>query len=378
MRVLQVVSSLNIGSGIANFILNYYRNVDREKVQFDFLIFFEAEKNYHEEVSRLGGRIFTIPSPSIKTFSKYDKQVKAFFEEHKNEWDCVHIHEILVQKFIIKHAKENGVKKICMHSHVTEFVLEDPSLPLFKRKLQVAIKKLRNKYLLSGFLNKTDYYLACSREAGVALYGEKTVKGERFAVIKNAIDTQKYIDALSKREQTRKTLGVENRKVLINVGRLCEQKNQAFLLKVFEKLHEKDDTYALFLVGEGNDRGALEKDYSHLLQDGSLSLLGNRTDIPSLLACADVFVFPSIMEGLGIALIEAQASGIACISSSAVPKETDITKAVRYLDLSLGEEKWAEEILATPITRYDTKADIIKSGYDVKASALSLQEIYTK
>lgn len=378
MRVLQVLSTLNIGSGITNCIINYYRNIDRDKVQFDFLVFYKAEKNYHEEVEKMGGRIFTIPAPTIKTFSKYNKQVQAFFNEHKNEWGCVHIHEILVQKFIIKHARKNGVKKICMHSHVTQFVLENPSLPFIKRKIQVVTKKVRNKFLLSGIIKNADYYLACSTDAGIALYKNKVVKGDKFFIIKNAIDTEKFRNAKKNRDKLRTELNVQNKKVLINIGRLCEQKNQAFLLKVFEKLHEKDDTYTLFLVGEGEDRENIEKRYSHLLLIGALKLLSNRSDVDDLLASSDLFVFPSVMEGLGIALIEAQASGIACISSSAVPKETNVSKAVKYLDLSLGVDRWAEEILNTPLIRYDTQADIIKSGYDIKTSALSLQELYLK
>jgi glycosyltransferase involved in cell wall biosynthesis len=150
------------------------------------------------------------------------------------------------------------------------------------------------------------------------------------------------------------------------------------LLKVFKKLHEKDNTYTLFLVGEGGDRVALEKDYASLIENGSLRLLGNRTDIPSLLALADVFVFPSIMEGLGIALIEAQASGITCLSSSVVPQETNVSSAVKYLDLALGEDKWVEEILAAPLIRHDTRQSIIDHGYDVSASAQFLLDIYLK
>jgi glycosyltransferase involved in cell wall biosynthesis len=220
--------------------------------------------------------------------------------------------------------------------------------------------------------------LACSVEAGIALYGKKGVRSNKFAVIKNAIDTQKFVSALSQRDEKRKQEGVEKRKVIINIGRLCEQKNQAFLLKVFKKLHEKDDTYALFLVGEGGDRLALEQDYASLIESGSLRLLGNRTDIPSLLALADVFVFPSVMEGLGIALIEAQASGITCISSSAVPQETAVSSAVKYLDLALGEDRWVEEILASPLVRHDTRQSIIDHGYDIKSSACQLEEIYLR
>ena len=378
MRVLQVVSSLNIGSGIANFILNYYRNVDREKVQFDFLLFFEAEKNYHEEVEKLGGKIYIIPSPSLKTFSAYDKQVKAFFAEHKNEWECVHIHEILVQKFIIKHSKPNGVRKVFMHSHNTAFVLPRPELSVIKRYAEYGFKKLRNVYLLSGFKNKTDGFIACSNAAGVALYGKKILLRDDFLVINNAVDTNKFITALSGRDRLREEYNVTDKKVILHVGKFCEHKNQPFLLKTFEKIYEKDDSYVLFMVGIGPTKSAMEEQYSSLKEKGAIKFLGSRTDIADLMAIADLFFFPSINEGLPVSLIEAQASGLPCVASASISTEAIITPAVKYLDLAIGEEKWAEEILATPLIRYDTKQSIIEHGYDITASSQKLVELYLK
>ncbi len=376
-RVLHVLSTLNIGSGIANFIMNYYRKIDRENIAFDFLVFAYAENNFKNEIEKLGGRIFVIPAPGAKTLFKYSRAVKNFFKEHKGEWDCVHIHEVLVQKFIIGNARRNGVKNIIMHSHAAKFVMHDSRRDKVSDFIYTSLKKARNAVLLSGFKRKTDKFLACSKIAGLALYGKKIVDGKDFFVINNALDASSYDISEDERARIRAEYGAENKKVIIHVGRLCVEKNQTFLTEVFEKVHKADDSYVLWLVGDGEYRTLIENKINALNLGDSVRLFGNRTDVNKLLCSADLFVFPSLAEGLGLALVEAQAAGLECIKSSTVPEAAVLTPFVKSCALGDGAAYWAERILATDTVRHDNASYIKDGGYDLSENIAALQNIYT-
>lgn len=375
MRVLHVIYSLNIGSGIANFVMSYYRKMVGKDVEFDFLLFEPKEKEFTEEVKTLGGRVFFVDEPTLD-ISKFGKNIKKFFKEHKGEWDIVHIHEILVQKFVAKACRKyGGVKKVAIHSHASEFVLPTFGVSAFKNKMIMTFKRVRNTFLLSGIKRNCDYFFACSVDAGIALYGKKILKDERFSVINNAIDAKKYAFDEELRELYRRELNLRDKKVIIQVGRLCEQKNQIFLLDVMQKVCEADNSYVLLLVGDGYLKGAVEEKIGRLNLKDNVILTGNRTDVENLLLCADLSVLPSLTEGLGIVLIEAQASGLPCLASTGVPKEAQVTPFVQFLDLDTDE--WVNAILTAELKRRDTKDYIEKSGYDVSVNAEKLRDIYS-
>ena len=377
MKALHIISTLNIGSGIANFVMSYYRKIIGYGVQFDFLAFNPTEKGFEEEVKELGGNVYYIAKPNLKTVGQYKNTVKRFFKEHKGEWDIVHIHEILVQKFIAKNCKKfGGVKKVAIHSHASEFVLPTFGVSALKSKMIMAFKRVRNSFLLGGIKRNCDYFFACSVDAGVALYGKKILRDERFCVINNAIDTQKYAYDEKVREQYRKELNVQDKKVIIQVGRLCEEKNQIFFLDVMQKICERDNSYMLLLVGDGRLKNDVEEKISRLNLDKNVIMTGKRTDVVNLFQCADLSVLPSLAEGLGIVLIEAQASGLPCIASTGVPQEAKITPYVRFLDLKDGAERWAAAIQNTELVRYDTTDDVIKNGYDIDTNVETLYKKY--
>lgn len=377
MRVLQVISTLNIGSGIANSIMNYYRKIVSYGVQFDFLVFEKMPNDYYDEVVALGGRVFYIQKPTLR-FGVYNREVKKFFIRHTGEWNIVHISEILVQKFIIKNAKKYGkVKKIIMHSHASKFILRKSDVPAVRASVQVFVKSVRNYLLLKGFKSKTDYFLACSDAAGQALFGEKIVKNNKnYSVLKNAIDTSSYKFDKETRNRYRAEFGIENQKVLIFVGRLSNDKNPLFALEVFKNLHDKDDGFFMLFVGDGNLRKDCEKKAEMLDIEENVLFLGNRTDVPDLLKCADLLILTSPYEGLGIALIEAQAAGLPCIASTGVPKEAEITSYIRFLNLDDGAKAWAEAILNTRLNHYDSQKFVEDSGYDVTKNTEELVNIY--
>lgn len=377
MRILHVLSTLNIGSGIANFAMSYYRKLADRDIQFDFLAFCRAENGFEEEVQKLGGKVYYIEKLTAH-FLKYKKRIKQFFSEHRGEWEIVHIHEILVQKFIAKTCKRiGGVKKVAIHSHVTKFVLPNFGVSAFKNKLIMGFKHVRNAFLLNGLERNCDILFACSEDAGKALYGKKALKSERFHVVKNAIDPDKYLFDEGIRARYRDEFRLEGKKVIIQVGRLCEEKNQTFFLDVMQKLCEADNSYTLLLVGKGELKGDLEEKIAALGLGERVILTGNRRDVANLFQCADLSVLPSLAEGLGIALIEAQASGLPCIASTGVPQEANITPYVRFLDLNEGAEVWADAILNTQLQRYETRNFVTESGYDVRESAERLGRIYS-
>ncbi len=380
MRVLQVLSTLNVGSGIANFVMNYYRKMNHTEIQFDFLLFGHVEKEYCEEVEQLGGRIYFIERPTVN-FLDYSHKIHTFFKKHSGEWEILHIHEILVQRFLIRKAKKQGrVKKIITHSHASKFVLPNPSFNVFKNKITMLVKMIRNKILLKGIAKHSDVRLACSNSAGIALYGRqwKNRKAQKFLVMKNAIDTDKYIVDRKIREEYRKAFGISNKKVILCVGRLCAEKNQMFMIDILNEIRKMEDSYVLMLAGDGELRKAIEDKVHNLGLTEHVIFTGNRTDIEKLYQCCDVSVLPSLSEGLGIVLIEAQASGMPCITSTGVPQEVNISPYIQFLDLSKGALHWANSIKQMDIQRYSSKIFLIQSGYDITQNVVNLKNIYFK
>ena len=370
-----MISTLNIGSGIANVVFNYYNKINREDVQFDFLVFEEPPESYTEQVKALGARVFEIPRPSLKTTKTYQKKLNAFFSEHKNEWAWVHIHEILVQKYIVKSVKNFTNAKIAIHSHSSRFVLPDHNASKLKNALQMTIKRVRNKYLLFGIEKNADAKFACSKEAGIALFGKKGIK-KRFTLLPNGINVENYRFNETIREQYRNELGFENKKVIIHIGRLCGEKNQLFLLDVFKKISEKSQDYVLLLVGDGALKEFLYRRVKALSLTDKVLFLGNRLDASNLYMAGDIFVFPSIIEGLGISLIEAQASGLPCIASTGVPPLAKTTPYVQFLPLNLGAEAWAKEIEKTSFIRTDGNDLVAKSVFNIENNVRILAEVY--
>lgn len=376
MRILHVLSTLNIGSGIANFAVNHYREIVNHGIQFDFLVFKKMPNDFYDDVVKLGARVFYIEQPTLN-IGKYKKRVKKFFAEHKGEWEIVHIHEILVQRFIAKSAKKyGGVKKAVIHCHAAQFVSPETGKASLKSKIKYTVKKLRNKYLLSGVEKNCDYYFACSYAAGRALYSDKAIDGNKFYLAKNSINADNYIFDQDIRNKYRAELNIADKKVIAVVGRLSQQKNILFLLDVFKKIVEKDNSYRLLLIGDGEIRTTVEQKISELEIGDEVILTGNRSDVASLLMAADLFVLPSLAEGLGIVLIEAQAAGLPCVKSDGVPDEAVITPYVKTLALDDSVDKWAQSIVDIPLDRYDGSIYVRDAKYDIRQSAAELATKY--
>lgn len=355
IRVLHVVTYMGRG-GLETMIMNYYRHMDRSAVQFDFLVHRDFEADYEAEILELGGRIYRLPP--LNPFSPdYLGKLDAFFAEHR-EYRIVHCHLDCMAGIPLKAAKKHGVPVRIAHAHSSSQTKDGKYL------VKLGFKHVIRRYA-------TDL-LACSRAAGEWMFG-----GDGFLVMNNAIDAAQYSHCPETALRVREELGIlADALVAGHVGRFDPPKNHEFLLRVFSKLPKNA---RLLLVGDGQLRKAAEKQANELGIADRVIFTGIRTDVPRLLQAMDVFVFPSVYEGLPVSLIEAQAAGLPCLISDRVPIECKKTDLVRQISLFAGEESWAEAVLeASRMPRTDAAAQIREAGFDIVSNARWLREFYEK
>ena len=353
-RVLQVVTDMNVG-GIEMLIMNYYRHMDRNKIQFDFLMHRFDPSYFDEEILQMGGRIYRLPPIQPKSFVDYRRRLSNFFETHK--YRVVHAHNNAYSMFVLREAMRHKTP-VCVASSHCAF----PRLGLVHRLTYDYCRAFINRYCTHRF--------ACSRLAGQWLFS-----GADFKILPNAIAAGKFSFSETVRQEMRAELGLGEHFTIMHVGRLCHPKNHTFLLDAFACLLENNPKAKLVLVGDGELREEVEQKTNRLPKN-SVLLLGTRNDIPKLLQAADVFVFPSVFEGLPVTMIEAQAAGLPCVMSDTITDECIVTDLVTALPIT-DPQIWAEEILKKRGTvRTDRLADIQASGYDIAAAAEKLTRFY--
>lgn len=361
VKILQILSTLTKDSGVASFIMNYYRNIDRKKVQFDFLYFEKADKEIIEEIVRLGGKVYFVQKPSLKHIFETYKEFNLIFHDNANEYIAVHLHEVYLVHFINHFVKKYKIKHLITHAHTTKYS-DNPK------------NALRNKIMCLG-LNKaaTDYF-ACSKAAGEFYYGKEAVANGLVKVIPNAIDLEKYKFNQAIREKFRKSLNIEDKFVVGHIGRMSPQKNQIFLLKVFAEVKKSKNNAVLLMVGDGPLKLEMENEILKLGLADSVILLGVRNDVPNLLMTMDVFVLPSLFEGLGIVAIEAQATGLKCILSEEVPKEVDCGLC-KFVGLNENINTWSNIIDVNGLKNRDYFSKDIES-YNIRKCVDNLVREY--
>jgi len=361
VRVLQVFAQMNRG-GAETMIMNVYRNIDRTKVQFDFIVHTNQKCDYADEIEDLCGKIFRIPRYTGKNHFAYKSAWSTFFQNHP-EYKIVHGHVRSTAAIYLKVAKKYGLITIA-HSHSTSSGTGFTAL--VKNILQYPIRYT------------ADYLFACSKESGEWLYGKKVYKKENFYIVKNAIDSKKYIFNQSKREEIRKKFNIEDKFVIGHVGRFHPAKNHEFLIDIFKEVHARNDKAVLMLVGDGDLRCTIKKKVGILELADSVIFTGTRNDIPELLQAMDIFVFPSLYEGLSVAVIEAQVSGLRTIISNMITHEIDITDLIIRMNLNNTAKEWADKILACEpnLERKDMSLDIKNNGFDIESTTNWLTSFY--
>lgn len=359
IRILHVVQRME-AAGVQSFIMNIYRAIDRNKVQFDFLTHYSERQFYDDEIERLGGRIYRLSVREDKDFIKYIRDLKKFFMSHP-EYKIVHGHMDSLGFFYLGAAKNAGVPIRIAHAHT---LIEGGDL----------IKRLRHQ-LNRFYKTNATFLAACSIEAGVYMFGNNT-----FKVIHNPIEIDKFKYNPSIREQVRKEFNIEESMVIGNVGRFAQSKNHHFLLEVLNKIKYKIPNTKLVLIGNGELMGEIKSYGNKLGLNDAILYLGVRSDVNRIYQAMDAFVFPSKFEGLGIVAIEAQASGLPTICSENVPSSAGVTDLFCQLSLSDKSDVWAEKIISEVQRneRKDQSGKLKKAGYDVRTVSSELISMYEK
>lgn len=360
IRILQIVTKMNLG-GIENMIMNFYRNIDRSKFQFDFLVQGKEEGYFDKEIISLGGKIFSIHRINFFKPYIYEQEVYDFLIKHP-EYEIVHSHLNAFNKLSLKAAKKANVSDRIAHSHTS--------------KIDVNLKNLYKNLIKIGINKYTTQNLACSKEAGEWLYGKKN----KFTVLKNAIDINRFIFNEEKRKIIRMQLGInENDIVIGHVGRFFKPKNHKFLIEIFNEFQKLTVNSKLLLVGSGELQDKIVNQINELKLNDKIILAGNRKNIEDYYNAMDLFVFPSLYEGLGMVLIEAQINGLNCLTSKdVVPSEVNITEHVKFVPLNKNAKEWNKILNEMSAIRYDGIEKVKKAGYDVKEEVKLLQKLYLK
>lgn len=362
IRILHVIGIMNRG-GAETMIMNLYRNVDRTKVQFDFVENTSEKAIFDDEILALGGCIYNCPHYNGKNHFEYKKWWNDFFKERKGEYKIIHGHLGSTASIYLKIAKKYGLCTIA-HSHNT----------IMKKDLNNLIYKVYS--YPTRFI--ADYFFTCSYVAGVSRFGKKIANdSNRCYLLKNSVETKKFLYDKDVRDQVRKEFDVQDKIVIGHVGRFNVQKNHVFLIDIFKKIYEKNKNTVLFLLGDGEEKEKILEKVKNLDLVDCVRFLGVRNDVNKIMQCMDVMLFPSLFEGLPVTIIEAQASSLPCVLSDTITKECKITENVEFLSLKTDVDAWSNVTLKmSKLPRYDSSNDIIKSGYDIEQNAIWLQNFY--
>lgn len=362
IRILMVFTIMNRG-GAETMVMNYYRNIDRSKVQFDFMVHREERGAYDDEIEALGGRVYRMMPLHPFTFGKYQKQIAAFFDKHQ-EYKIIHGHCSESGYFVYKEASKRGIPVIIAHAHSTKALFD------LKWFFRTYFKHAMRKYVTQIF--------TCGEESAIWLAGKEL--GKKAILQRNAIDTRRYLYSHTISQKVRKSLQIPNETLVIgHVGSFWKIKNQTFLIDIFQKLHQENPNSRLLLIGEGELKKEIMQKTALLNLEDSVSFLGSRSDVPDLLKAIDVFVFPSLGEGLSVSMVEAQCAGLPCVVSDTIPREVTMTDLVDFVSLKASADEWVkavESMLNRKMDRKNYPSIITQAGYDIQKNAEWLQNYY--
>lgn len=327
IRIVHNIASLHLGGSQA-FVMNMYRNIDRSKVQFDFVVTPETKEGFYDEITNLGGKIFSCPRYKGTNHIQYNKWWDDFFNEHP-EYKVIHGHVRSTASIYLKIAKRHGLVTIA-HSHSTSN--GNGISAIVKRIMQLPIRK------------QADYLFACSDKAGKWLYGEKAITQQNYYMIPNGLDLKRFEFDVNKRNQMRMTLGIKKDMMILgHIGRLSTPKNHKFLLNVFNKYHKINSNSKLLLVGDGELFDCIKEHIDKLNISDAVIMTGSKQNTEDYYQVMDIFVFPSLWEGLPVSVVEAQANGLQCLISDVITHDVDLTDLIQYLPLD--EELWLGAIV---------------------------------
>lgn len=359
IRVLHILQRME-AAGVQTLLMNIYKNIDRNKVQFDFLVHYETPQFFDDEIEKLGGKVYRMSFREDFNIVKYIKDLNNFFKSHP-EYKIVHGHMHSLGAIYLGVAKKYNVPVRIAHSH-TNCTQRD-------------IKRFFKLFMNKRFAKNATELFACSEEAGKYMFNKK-----KFTIINNAIDSNRFRFNKQIREEKRNELKLADFIVIGCVGRFEIQKNQKFSIKIFKEFMKIKPKSKLLFIGSGS----MEEEIKEIVREDAdltenIEFLGNRHDMPELFQAMDVFLFPSLFEGLGIAGVEAQAAGTPVVCTDTLPKEINVTPLIYRTSLKESEKVWSKEIekaLENKMIHSDMSEYIKKSKYDIKDIAKFLQEFY--
>lgn len=327
IRVLQVFGWPDRG-GAETMVMNYYRNIDRTKIQFDFVKHTERRCAYDDEIESLGGRIFSIPRFKGYNLIGFHRAWVNFLREHP-EWHTIHIHQFTLGSQIAFAAKCAGVKNRIIHVHSVGW-----KAPLY------TFLGIHSRLNVAGFARTANHLLACGQLSGEFFYGKRP-----FTIQPNAIDVEKFKPNDKIRTAFRHKCGFDpDSLVLVHVGRFIAEKNHLFILEILSVLLKNNIKARLLLVGDGDARQATEKRAIELGLNDKVVFAGLQSDVYNWLQAGDVFVLPSLVEGLPVCIVEAQASGLPCVMSDHLDKSVNISGQVYFESIKSHAERWGQLI----------------------------------
>ena len=358
VRVLHVLGWLEMG-GAESRIMDLYRHLDREQIQFDFLIHTAKKGFFEEEVEQLGGHIYRVSRFKMYNYFSYKKALQDFFAEYR-EFQVVQGHMTSTAAIYLPLAKAAGIPVTVAHAR--------------SAGVDKGIKGILTRFLRKNLYKRADCLFACSALAGEAVFGKKAMEQGMVKIVPNAIDAARFQYNPEKRQEVRKALGIEKRFVVGHVGSFRYAKNHEYLLRVFSFM---DEDAVLMLIGAGELMEEMKELAKSLQIEERVLFLGNKSNVEDYYQAMDYFVFPSHYEGLPGSVVEAQTSGVRCLISDAIAEETDFSPLVTRMSINQPPESWAAFVKENAqYEREGMYAAAAEHGFDVTLQAVHMAEFY--
>lgn len=369
-----MVSSMTKMGGVGALLMNLYRNIDRERVCFDFLSLSLSDfEECNADITSIGGVLYCIPNLSSCGLFAFIRYIRSMILSN-GPYDSIHLHVYHLSGIVGWVARRIGIQSIITHSHVTQYEGRNRHSFVFGPF-----------FLLSQWLirSRSTLFMACSRDAGEALFGPNIVSSEKFRVLKNAIDTSEFRRMSQNEIASMKSKNEINRDDLVigNIGRLSYSKNQIFLIHIFCEVLRVHKSAVLVIIGKGELEDELRKEVRSKEIEDRVIFTGAQDNIPEWLSILDIFVMPSLFEGIGIVNIEAQALSVPCVVSDVIPIEADLGLGLmQRVSLTKSPSEWAKTVLAA-VSLVRPHRDVIQAtlqakGYDIKAVARQMEHLY--
>lgn len=365
IRILQVIGNMN-GGGMENMIMNYYRNIDREKIQFDFLIFNKEHCLFEDEICRLGGKIYRVTSRR-NNFIKNRKEITNFFKN--NKYDIAEFHQGITYYYPLKMAKKYGVKNRIIHNHGID------------RNFLKKFKIINNLYLKKRISNLANQYFTCSEEVENHLFSKKVIESKKIKLINNAIDLDRFKFSKVNRYKIRNEFNIKENEILIgHVGTFTTPKNHLFLISIFNEYLKLNKNAKLLLVGKGPLENQILEKIREFNLDKKVVITQDRKDVNEIMSAIDYFIFPSLFEGLPLTLIEAQTSGLPIFISDSINKKSMVIDNGEIISLQESSKIWAARVnkFKSTFKRETCFNLMLDTKFNIKSEVKKLEKIYLK